>query len=52
MFFINTIKNACEKHMLLKKHVILTCLKDTYHFYMWSVGNFSSYIYIYIKAVL
>jgi hypothetical protein len=27
MFFINVIKNACENHMLLKKHVILTCLK-------------------------
>jgi len=25
MFFINAIKKVCEKHMLLKQHVFLTC---------------------------
>jgi hypothetical protein len=39
-FFINTIKKQCEKHMLLKQYILLTCLKDTCHFYMWIVGYF------------
>jgi hypothetical protein len=27
-FLINAIKKACEKHMLFKKFVLFTCLKD------------------------
>jgi hypothetical protein len=47
-FFINAIINQCQFLFfiiaLIKKYVFLTCLKDTYHFYMWVVKKFLPFI--------
>jgi hypothetical protein len=38
--FINAIKKACEKHMLLKQHVILTC-QGTYVNFIYGLYEIS-----------